>query len=127
MTFTYKTWDSFCGTLEDRGVKSVPVRDVLRGAVTQPYLTLKHDVETNVAHALRIAQIEHGHGHRGTYYVQAYLLDGEENISALRQIQDMGHEVSYHYDVMDSCKGDLERAVDEFAANGRSSTPTWRT
>ena len=29
----------------------------------------------------------------------------------------MGHEISYHYDVMDSCKGDIKAAVEEFDRN----------
>ena len=95
----------------------MPVSEVLDNTAVAPYLVLKHDVETNVAHALQIAKIEHKHGHRGTYYVQAYLLDGAENIAMLRQMQDMGNEITYHYDVMDSCKGDLDRAMAEFAAN----------
>lgn len=117
MTFTYSVWEDFCRDLARQGKISVPVREVLDRTAQAPYLVLKHDVETNVARALHIARIEHKHGHRGTYYVQAYLLDGEENTSMLRQMQDMGHEVSYHYDVMDSCKGDLDRAMEEFAAN----------
>ena len=32
-------------------------------------------------------------------------------------MQGMGHEISYHYDVMDSCKGDLDKAVVEYAEN----------
>lgn len=117
MTFTHAVWDAFCAELSARGICSITAREVLEGRGDRPYLVLKHDVETDVARALRTAQIEHKHGHRGVYYVQAYLLDGEENIAMLRQIRDMGHEVSYHYDVMDSCKGDLEAAMAEFAAN----------
>ena len=32
-------------------------------------------------------------------------------------MRDMGHEVTYHHDVMDSCKGDLEKAILEFESN----------
>lgn len=119
MTFTYKNWDVFCSTLKEKMGGSVPVREVLRGEAAEPYFILKHDVETAVARALRVARIECAHGHRGTYYVQAYLLSDAKNVDMLRQIQRMGHEVSYHYDVMDSCKGDLTRAMDEFASNVR--------
>lgn len=117
MTFTYGQWEAFCRRLDEAGKHSVPARDVLDQRATAPYLVLKHDVETNVAHALRMAQIEYKYGHRGVYYVQAYLLESKENVAQLRQMQDMGHEVSYHYDVMDSCRGDLEAAMAEFAAN----------
>ena len=35
----------------------------------------------------------------------------------MNKIQKMGHEVSYHYDVLDNNRGDIERAKDEFKKN----------
>lgn len=115
MIFTYNRWDDFCGELAEKGVKSIPTRDILSS--TTNYVVLKHDVETNVPKAYRLAAIEHKYGHRGSYYVQAYLMHDEKNILMLREMQQMGHEISYHYDVMDSCKGDLDKAIKEFADN----------
>lgn len=115
MIFTYKKWKIFCEKLQKAGIQSIPAREVAPNC--GKYLVLKHDVETNVRSAFRMAQIEHDYGHRGSYYVQAYLLDDEKNIQLLQKMQDMGHEISYHYDVMDSCKGNLEKATEEFEAN----------
>ena len=66
-----------------------------------------------------MATIEHKYGHKGSYYVQAYLLSDSKNIVMLHEIQNMGHEVSYHYDVMDSCHGDMDAAIAEFENNKR--------
>lgn len=74
-------------------------------------------METNVQKAFRLATIEQKYGHRGSYYVQAYLIHSEENVWLLQEMQQMGHEISYHYDVMDSCKGDLMKAIKEFSEN----------
>ena len=115
MMFLFKYWDVFCKELADCGIKSIPACEV--NAEMQSYLVLKHDVETNVPNAYKIARIENKHGHRGSYYVQAYLLENENNIGLLKEMQGMGHEISYHYDVMDSCKGDLEKAIEEFEKN----------
>ena len=115
MIFTYKKWESFCRSLQQTGFQSIPAREV-RG-VSGKYLVLKHDVETNVPSAYRIAEIEQKNGHRGSYYVQAYLLENYENVMLLQKMQQMGHEISYHYDVMDSCKGDLSAAMEEFETN----------
>ncbi len=115
MIFTYKKWDAFCAKLQKSGYTSIPACRVKPDSGN--YLVLKHDVETNVASAYRMAQIEHKYGHCGSYYVQAYLLDNAENVKLLQKMQQMGHEISYHYDVMDSCKGDLEAAVTEFEKN----------
>ena len=115
MIFTYNHWDEFCKNLAGKGVKSIPTREIL--ASTANYVVLKHDVETNVPKAYRLAAIEHKYGQRGSYYVQAYLLHDEKNILMLREMQEMGHEISYHYDVMDSSKGDLDKAIKVFADN----------
>ena len=115
MIFTYKYWKDFCEKLARIGVHSIPARDIIASKVN--YVVLKHDVETNVSKAYKLALIENKNGHRASYYVQAYLLKDAKNIAMLQEMQQMGHEISYHYDVMDSCKGDLDKAIQEFATN----------
>ena len=115
MIFSYKKWAKFCAELRAKGLRSVPACCV--DALTHNYIVLKHDVETNVKRAYEIARIEHQNGHSGSFYVQAYLLDDEANIRLLKEMQDMGHEISYHHDVMDSCRGDLQAAAEEFEKN----------
>ncbi|MBQ6830827.1 MAG: hypothetical protein IJO59_06880 [Clostridia bacterium] len=112
MIFTYKKWRKFCAELQKAGWQSRPACEV--EASLSDYVVLKHDVETAVKHAFDIAKIEHEYGHRGSYYVQAYLLNNSQNVALLQQMRDMGHEISYHYDVLDACKGDLDAAIDEF-------------
>ncbi len=115
MIFTYKKWDKFCCALSQSGIKSVPAFSV--NSRSTNYVVLKHDVETDVRKAFIMAEIEQKYAHCGSYYVQAYLLDNSENIKMLTQMQQMGHEISYHYDVMDSNKGDIEKAIIEFENN----------
>ena len=117
MIFVYKKWESFCKKLSEADIRSIPAQDVT--AASRKYLVLKHDVETDVSKAFELAKIEQKYGHRGSYYVQAYLMDDPKNIELLKSMQQMGHEISYHYDVMDSCKGDLEKAIAEFEVNKR--------
>lgn len=118
MIFVFRKWERFCGDLREMGLQSIPACEVTKDAGS--YLVLKHDVETDVARAFQMAQIEKKYGHRGSYYVQAYLLDDEKNIRLLKQMQQMGHEISYHHDVMDSCRGDLAAAACEFERNRRT-------
>lgn len=115
MIFTYNRWDTFCRELSLKELQSIPVKDIVPSA--PQYVVLKHDVETDLKKAYRLATIEHKYGHRGSYYVQAYLMHDAANIRLLQVMQQMGHEISYHYDVMDSCKGDLNKAIQEFADN----------
>ena len=85
MIFSYKKWDSFCKKLADRGIKSIPAMQVQGNK--EKYLVLKHDVETDVAKAYTLAKIEQRYGHKGTYYVQSYLLDSENNVKLLSEMQ----------------------------------------
>lgn len=115
MIFVYKKWDEFCKKLSQNGRVSIPASSI--SADLASYVVLKHDVETDVSRAYKMAAIEHKYGHRGSYYVQAYLLDDAKNVEMLQKMQEMGHEVSYHYDVMDSCRGDIDAAIVEFEQN----------
>lgn len=116
MIFIYKKWEAFCKRLQENEITSITIADCFKRG-NQRFLVLKHDVETNVNKAYELAKIENKYGHKGTYYVQAYLLDNVRNIGVLKKMQEMGHEISYHYDVMDSNKGNIEKAIEEFKSN----------
>lgn len=115
MKFTWKNWEHFCAVLAKGGLLSIPAKEV--SEADSSYVVLKHDVETDVKKAYQIASIEAKYGHKGSFYVQAYLLEDSQNVELLRQISNMGHEVSYHYDVLDSNRGDIATALEEFEAN----------
>ena len=115
--FIYKKWDQFCRKLIENGFKSIDVNTIVNTNNNQNFICLKHDVETAPKRALKLAKIENKYGHRGTYYVQAYLLKNKKNINILRKIQELGHEVSYHHDVMDSNNGNITEADLEFERN----------
>ena len=114
MVFVYKYWDDFCKELKKNEIESIPAFKVESG---KPFLVLKHDIECDVPKAYKMAEIENKYGHCGSYYAHAYLLDDPENVELLQKMQTMGHEVSYHYDVMDSNNGNIEQATEEFKKN----------
>lgn len=114
--FVYNEWDNFLKKLSENGIHSISADSALKNRKKQ-FLILKHDVETNPSKALDLARIENKYGHCGVYYVQAYLLNNQKNIEILQKIKDLGHEVSYHHDVMDSNSGNLEKALEEFNKN----------
>jgi len=117
MRFTYKKWEMFCAALALRNRKSITAENILEHIQEEQYIVLKHDVETKVKKAYKMAVIEQKYGHRGSYYVQAYLLNDQKNIKLLQQMKRMGHEISYHHDVMDSNQGNTGHALQEFESN----------
>ena len=121
MIFTFFAWDKFCKSLAEKNIHSVTAKsllsDALNSSLTQNrWLNLKHDVESKPEKALRLAQIEARYGHRSTYYVQSYLMT-DDNQQLFISIQELGHEVTYHHDVIDGSKGDLGGAVKIFVDN----------
>ena len=113
--FYYKNWEDLCSFVKKQGIITVTAKDSLKIAKEKQFIVLKHDVECNVPKAYRLAQIEHKHGICGSYYVQGYLLNDSENIRLLQEMQSWGHEVSYHYDVLDACSGDYDKALEQFS------------
>jgi len=112
MSFT--AFDRFCDQLKQAGLISVTASDALRELPAGSFL-LKHDVEANVGIALRVAQTESNYGHRATFYVHGFFLDGS-SADVLKKIQSLGHEIGYHYDVLDDCDGDYEAAESQFSS-----------
>lgn len=111
--FIYKDWERFCRKLDKAGIHSMTADKKLKNS-DKEFLILKHDVETNPKKALKLAEIEAKYGHKGTYYFQFYLIESFKNIEILNKIKALGHEVSYHHDVMDANGGDIEKAIDNF-------------
>ena len=61
---------------------------------------------------MRFAQIQHGLGIKGSYYFRAVPKSWNEEI--INEISSLGHEVGYHYENMDTCRGDVDKAWDDF-------------
>ena len=121
MIFTYSVWEKFCKALAEKGIHSVTAKALLSDATKEilplnRWVNLKHDVESTPSKALKLAQIEAKYGHKATYYVQSYLMT-DENQQIFLAIQELGHEVTYHHDVMDGSKGNLDDAIVIFNEN----------
>ncbi|PIB33295.1 hypothetical protein BFP78_03280 [Gaetbulibacter sp. 5U11] len=112
MRFTYKQFHSICKKAVEIK-QTITANQILSNNTSEAnWIIFKHDVETNVERALKMAKIEALYGIKATYYVQAYLL--ENNVALLKEIASLGHEVTYHYDVLDANKGDYDKAKTEF-------------
>ena len=116
--FVYKNWEFFCSKIKELEIKTYTAAEaILASKQNNRFVIIKHDVETNVNKALIIAQIENKFDIKTTFYVQSYLLNSIKNIRILKEIQALGHEVTYHYDVLDSNSGNWDLAISEFNSN----------
>jgi hypothetical protein len=95
--FTYAEYGRFLDRLGDRHV--VPLREFALG---DGDLALRHDVDSRLESALELAGLEHDRGLRGTYFVlhTAPYWDDPDLLPRLRQLQELGHEVGLHHDLL---------------------------
>jgi len=108
---TNKNWRDICAQLQN--LETCCVHEYVFGHSNKSSIILKHDVECKADRALNIALIEAEHGLKATYYFQASVLhDSPEDVV---KIGELGHEVAYHYDVLDECEGDYVEAANLFS------------
>ena len=77
------------------------------------FFILRHDVDRRPFHALKMAALEHALGFRATYYfrIRGRTLDQ----AVIEKVARFGHEIGYHYEVMDKARGQVRLAERIFA------------
>jgi hypothetical protein len=95
--FTYGEYALFLARLSAREV--VPLREFGRG---RGDLALRHDVDSRLESALELAELEAERGFQATYFIlhTASYWNDPELLPQLRQLQELGHEVGFHNDLV---------------------------
>ncbi|MEG3065016.1 hypothetical protein [Acetomicrobium sp.] len=109
MDFTHKAYGQLLDSFIKSGYRVVTVREYLEGNKDPYTLILRHDVEWNPKRALDIANLEHSRGFHSTLYFRA---DTKAfDLELMRYLQRLGFEIGYHFNTLDRCNGDFEKAV----------------
>ena len=109
MDFTFAAYKKLMESAANAGYQAITVREYLQGIRRPLTLILRHDVEWNPRRALAFAELEKGFGFRSTFY---FRVDTKAfNLSIMRQLQDEGFEVGYHFNTLDRCGGDFNKAI----------------
>jgi hypothetical protein len=75
-------------------------------------IILRHDVDAKKQNSYAFAKIQNELGIKGTYYFRTIPQSFDANL--MKEMQTMGHEIGYHYETMDTSKGNVEKAYNEF-------------
>ena len=113
MDFTINSYKSIIHALS----KDYPFQkfdDFLANSFEQAVI-LRHDVDRLPQNSLRFAKIQAALGINGSYYFRAVPCSWDEKV--ILEISNLGHEVGYHYENMDTCHGDIDKAWDDFRYN----------
>ena len=114
MDFTIRQYSNLLTALGQAGYRSSPFQEFLQRPLPKTVM-LRHDVDLKPANSLTFAQIQRKQGLCGTYYFRAVPASWDERI--ISAIADMGHEIGYHYECLTTCRGDIERAIQDFEKN----------
>lgn len=78
------------------------VKDFSKCSIKEKTIILRHDVDVSLKHALSMAEMEADHDLRSTYFIlfhgAYYNALSDRNVSIIRKISDLGHEIGLHYD-----------------------------
>jgi len=111
MDFTIKKYSKLLKGLQSNNYSFICFKDSLTSD-SKKTIILRHDVDLLPQNSLCFAKIQATMGIQGSYYFRAVPESWDESI--IKEIQDLGHEVGYHYENMDTCNGDLDKAWDDF-------------
>jgi hypothetical protein len=114
MDFTINKYKEFLDELINSGYSF----QTLFEFITRPLdkvIILRHDVDKRPLHSLEFASIQYQLGIRGSYYFR--IVSGSFDEEIIKKIYSLGHEIGYHYETMDTSRGNIEKAYLEFCRN----------
>ncbi|WP_406661215.1 hypothetical protein V7O66_01460 [Methanolobus sp. ZRKC3] len=109
--FTLSKYQQLIESIIDTDYKTTTVYDYLLSE-QKKCVILRHDVDREIERAMEMAQLEYEYDITSTYYFRHTKDVFKPKI--IEKIADMGHEIGFHYEVMDKAKGDPEKAIDIF-------------
>ncbi len=75
-------------------------------------IILRHDIDRPPHNVIPMARLEHHNGIKSTYFfrVRPRLFKPE----IISKVMSLGHEIGYHYEVLDKARGDYQKAIQIF-------------
>ena len=109
--FTLDKYSELCKALKSH-YKTKPVWEFLaeKESITGEHVViLRHDVDKHPGRSLEMAQLENALGICSTYYFR--MMPDIFKPEIVKAIEDLGHEIGYHYEVVDKANGDIDEAL----------------
>ncbi len=112
MDFTINTYKKLLMALQAAGYSFSTFDAYCKGENHDKVIILRHDVDLLPYNSLRFAQIQAEFNIKGSYYFRAVPESWDESV--IKDIAKLGHEVGYHYENMDTAKGNVQVAKQDF-------------
>lgn len=113
LDFTITKFRELCNTISNSGYHPLTIREYLqRKEKPKRFIILRHDIDIKPERAPKMAEIEKEFDLYSTYYFRT--TDEVFQPTIIKRIAEMGHEVGYHYEVLDKARGDKTKAIEIF-------------
>jgi hypothetical protein len=114
--FTLQTYRKYLAAIQQNGFQFLLFKEFIPApGKHSKFCLIRHDVDRKPMNALRMAQVEKEMGINATYYFRKK--DGVYIPHIIQAIENMGHEVGYHYESLSDTDGDIPKAVVDFKQN----------
>lgn len=111
LDFILKKFHSLCSAVQN--YTTITMAEYLSAQeLPEKFIIMRHDIDRKPKSALNTAKIEQKFSIRATYYFRA-----NSNVfrpEIMQEIESMGHEVGYHYEVLGKAKGNHKKAIEMF-------------
>ena len=107
--FSFTIYRNLLSEIKKTGFKVLTLKDYFQQKQdAQEFFVLRHDVDRRPGHALKMALVESSYGIQSTCYFRVTRRVFKKDI--IQKIAKLGHEIGYHYEVVDKARGDMELA-----------------
>ena len=113
LDFTFAKYKELCEVMSKSEYVLLTVEKYLSlKDKTEPFIIIRHDVDSQPEYALKMAKLENELGIASSYYFR--YIEGIFLPDLIKKIADFGHEIGYHYEVLDKARGDFTQAIKIF-------------
>jgi hypothetical protein len=112
--FTFEIYEELLAASLDAGYEHITVREYLtREDLPDRFIIHRHDVDRKPKNALTMARLEGEYDISATYYFRT--INKTLKPELISQVEDLGHEIGYHYEDMDRTDGNVDGAHESFS------------
>jgi len=113
LDYTFNKLHELCKVISNSQYVPLTIEEYLSSEKKpERFIIIRHDIDLEPAYSLKLAKIEKEFGITSTYYFRATEDVFQPDI--IKSIADLGHEIGYHYEVLDKAKGDYDQAIKIF-------------
>lgn len=112
--FTFDKYRKLCKAISNSGYQTLTMEEYFSyKEKARRYILIRHDIDSIPNYAQKMAKLENEMNISSTYYFRH--IEGLFIPDLMRNIAELGHEIGYHYEVVDKSLGDYEVAIKLFA------------